>query len=49
LDKFVKIASALGALLPDPICFPASGDPLQTRVCFCYFFILLQLFIRPQF
>jgi len=34
LDKFVKVASALGVLLPRPIWFPESGVPLQTRVCF---------------
>jgi len=28
-----------------PLWLQASGDPLQARVC--YFFILLQLFIRP--
>jgi len=47
LDNFVKIASALEALPPRLLWFPASGDPLQTRVC--YFFTLLQLFIRSQF
>jgi len=45
LIKFVKVASVLET--PRSLWFPKSGDPLQTR--FCYFFILLQLFIRPKY
>jgi len=46
LGEFVKIASVLGALPPDPFDFRRLGIcSRSTRVC--YFFILLQL--RPQF
>jgi len=35
LDKFGKIASALWARSATRLdWFPASGDPLQTRICF---------------
>jgi len=46
LDKFVKIASALGALPPDPFGFRRLG--IHSRFVFATY-LYYSIFIRPQF